>query len=140
MPSYDFRCPDCRWRGVLRFKSFADYDTAEKTCPRCQGKNVVRSIRRVAILRSEDSRFDAMEDDSALAGLEDADPQTLGRFMRRMSAESGEDLGDEFNEVVGRLEKGEDPESIESSLEASGAAGDILGGGADDGGLGGGDF
>ena len=48
--------------------------------------------------------------------------------MRQMSQEMGEDLGDEFNEVVGRLEKGESPESIEKSMPELGD----MNGGLDD--------
>jgi len=48
--------------------------------------------------------------------LADADPATLGRFMRRMADETGEDLGEEFNTIVERLERGEDPESIEADF------------------------
>jgi len=40
-----------------------------------------------------------------------------------MADETGEDLGPEFEEVVGRLEAGEDPESIESSMPDLGAPG-----------------
>lgn len=40
----------------------------------------------------------------------------MGRFMRQMSHEMGEDMGDELEEVAGRLEKGESMESIERSL------------------------
>jgi exonuclease VII small subunit len=40
----------------------------------------------------------------------------MGKFMRKISQEMGEDMGDEFNEVVDRLEKGESPEAIEESL------------------------
>lgn len=137
MPSYDFRCPDCKWRGALFFKSFAAYDSSEKVCPRCQGKNLVRSIKRVALMRSEGSRLDNLEDDSALDELENADPKTLGRFMRKMSEETGEDLGEEFGEVVSRLEKGEDPESIEKSMDFSDMP-DDTGGMGMDGGFGGG--
>ena len=36
--------------------------------------------------------------------------------MRKMSSELGEDMGDEFNEVVGRLESGESPDAIEQSM------------------------
>jgi hypothetical protein len=36
--------------------------------------------------------------------------------MRKMSDEVGEDLGPEFDEVVGRLEAGESPEDIEKSM------------------------
>jgi hypothetical protein len=36
--------------------------------------------------------------------------------MRRMSQEVGEDMGPEFDEMVGRLEAGESPEQIEQSM------------------------
>ena len=55
-------------------------------------------------------------DDSFLDDLDTEDPRTLGRMLREMSSEVGEDLGDEFEEVVGRLEKGENPEDIEASM------------------------
>ncbi len=45
-----------------------------------------------------------------------------------MGSEMGEDLGSEFNEVVDRLEAGENPESIEESMPELGGGG----GGADD--------
>ena len=49
--------------------------------------------------------------------------------MRKMGDEMGEDLGPEFDEVVGRLESGEDPEAIEKSMpDLLGGAGDDLGG------------
>lgn len=66
----------------------------------------------------------------ALDGL-DEDPQAMGRLMRKMSSEMGEDLGPEFDEVVDRLEKGQSPEEIEASMpDLSDAAGS--GGGGDD--------
>jgi hypothetical protein len=70
--------------------------------------------------KSEDARMDGLMDDSALAGLDD-DPRSMGKFMRKMSSEMGEDMGDEFNEVVDRLEKGESPDSIEKSMPDLGA-------------------
>jgi hypothetical protein len=66
-----------------------------------------------------------------LAGLDEEDPRSLGRYMRKMSKEMGEDLGDEFDEVVGRLESGESPESIEDSMPDLGAGDAGLGGGDD---------
>ncbi len=116
MPSYDYRCEDCKRRVVLTFRTYAEYDAAEKTCPRCHGTNLTRLISRVAVAKSEESRLSSLEDDTALDDLADADPATLGHYMRHMSSEMGEDLGDEFNEVVSRLERGEDPESIEASM------------------------
>lgn len=57
-----------------------------------------------------------MSDD--LAGLEDLedDPKALGRAMRKMGKEMGEELPGEFDEVVDRLEAGQSPEEIESAL------------------------
>ncbi len=119
MPSYDFRCDNCQRRVMLTYKTYADYDQAVPTCTYCGSTHMTRWITRVGVAKSFGSRFGSAEsDDSALADLADADPATLGRYMRQMSDETGEDLGDEFNHVVDRLEKGEDPASIEASMAA----------------------
>jgi hypothetical protein len=73
-------------------------------------------VSRVAVLRSEESRLESLADPSSLAGLDENDPRSLARWMRKMSGEMGEDLGAEFNEVVDRLEAGESPEEIEKSM------------------------
>jgi hypothetical protein len=57
-----------------------------------------------------------MADSSALGDLDENDPRSVARWMKKMSGEAGEDLGDEFREVVDRLEAGQSPEDIESSL------------------------
>lgn len=48
-------------------------------------------------------------------GLDD-DPRTLGRVMKKMGKEMGEELPAEFDEVVDRLEAGQSPEDIQSAL------------------------
>jgi hypothetical protein len=68
------------------------------------------------VLRSDESRLDDMADPTAMGDLDENDPRSIGRWMRRMSAEMGEDLGDEMTEMVDRLEAGESPESIEESM------------------------
>ncbi len=74
--------------------------------------------------------MESLADPSSLAGLDENDPKSMARWMRKMSSEMGEDLGPEFSEVVDRLEAGEDPESIEQSIPELGGAGGT--GGADD--------
>lgn len=123
MPVYEFRCQDCR-RLVRLTYSVAEYGEAEPVCPHCQSRNLKRRIGRIALAKSEDARVDSLMDESALAGLDEEDPKSIGRFMRKMSREMGEDLGDEFNEVVDRLESGESPESIEESMPDLGLGGD----------------
>lgn len=111
--------------------SFSEYEEATPTCMHCGSAKLRRRIGRVAVAKSEDARMDSLMDESALAGLDEEDPQALGRFMRKMSREMGEDLGDEFGEVVDRLEKGQSPEEIEESMpelaDSAGAMGDDFG-------------
>jgi hypothetical protein len=71
------------------------------------------------VAKSDDSRMDSLagdfSDPSALAGLEN-DPQAMGRMLRKMGNEMGEDLPPEFSDVADRLEKGQSPEDIEKEL------------------------
>ena len=80
-------------------------------------------ITGYAFVRSEESRLESLADPASFSGLDENDPKSIGRWMRKMSSEIGEDLGGEFNEVVDRLEAGEDPESIEKSIPDLGGAG-----------------
>ncbi len=73
-----------------------------------------------------DSLAGDFSDPAALAGLE-KDPQAMGRMMRKMGSEMGEQLPPEFNDVVDRLEKGQSPEQIEKELPDLGGD-DALGG------------
>lgn len=125
MPIYEYSCHDCKRRVSLLWRSFNDAASREAVCPRCGGTNLTRLISRVAVVRAEGSRLDDLSDsgvDDAMSGLDENDPKSLARFMRKMADETGEDLGPEFEEVVGRLEAGEDPESIEESMPDLGAS------------------
>jgi len=126
MPTYQYHCLDCH-KGFETFMTYAEYGTRQAACPHCDGQNVRRRIGRIRIARSEDSRLDDLADPSALEGLED-DPQALGKMMRQMSSEMGEDLGPEFDEVVDRLEAGQSPEEIENAIPDLGDDSGGLGG------------
>ena len=117
MPIYEYRCQECK-RHVTLPISYDEYDGANPSCPQCSGAKLQRLISGVRVLRSEDSRIESLADPSSLGDLDENDPRSVGKFMRRMSREMGEDMGPEFDEMVGRLESGEDPESIESDIEA----------------------
>ena len=114
MPNYSYRCSDCRKRFEV-YMTYNEYGTLPVACPNCGSANVVRRIGRVRFARSEESRLDSLADPGDLAGLED-DPKALGKMMRRMSREMGEEMPPEFDEVVDRLEAGQSPEDIESAL------------------------
>lgn len=115
MPTYDFICNDCNQRFDV-FLTFAEYGKKKISCAHCNSKNVRRRMTRVRVAKSEESRMESMADDfSGFEGLED-DPKAMGRMMRKMGKEMGEELPPEFNEVVDRLEKGQSPEEIEKEI------------------------
>ena len=122
MPTYDFVCNHCAQRFDV-FLTFAEYGKKPVACPHCQSKNVRRRMTKVRISKSDSSRMDSLADD--FPGLEnlDDDPQAMGKMMRKMGREMGEDLPPEFNEVVDRLEKGQNPEQIEQEIPDLGNAG-----------------
>ena len=115
MPIYEYRCYDCRRRVSIFYRSFAASE-GQPTCPRCGGKRLARLMSRVAVVRSEDSRLDDLADPSMLDDLDENDPKSLARWMRKMSDEVGEDMPTEFGEVMDRLESGQSPEEIEEAM------------------------
>ncbi|MCB0201617.1 MAG: zinc ribbon domain-containing protein [Anaerolineae bacterium] len=124
MPIYEYRCADCRRRVSVWWRTYSDAEAGDPVCPRCGGTQLSRLVSRVAVLRSEESRLDDMADPSAFGDLDEDDPRSIGRWMRRMSAETGEPLDGEFSEVIDRLESGESPESIERSMPDLGGTAD----------------
>jgi putative FmdB family regulatory protein len=120
MPLYEYHCNSCR-RRVTLLRSFSE--TSTPCCPRCDSEDLTRLVSRVAVVRSEESRLEALADPSSLAGLDENDPRSIARWMRKMSSDMGEEMGPEFDEMVDRLEAGESPEEIERSMEGLGEAG-----------------
>jgi putative FmdB family regulatory protein len=119
MPTYEYHCKDCNHKFEL-FLSYQEYENASVSCPDCGGPTPERIIRPIRIARTEEARLDSLSDPNLLDSLDD-DPQSLGKMMREMSRELGEDMGPEFDEVVDRLEKGQSPEEIERDLPDLGA-------------------
>ena len=61
-----------------------------------------------------------MADEFSKMDENNPDPKVLGRMMRRMMEVSGQKLPGEMGEMLNRLEKGEDPDKLESEY------GDVL--------------
>jgi len=114
MPIYQYRCLNCKKRFDI-FLSYKDYGLKSVLCPHCASDQVQRRIGRIRIAKSEENRLDSLTDPSGLEGIEN-DPRAMGKMMRKMSNEMGEDVGPEFNEVVDRLEAGQSPEDIEKAI------------------------
>ena len=132
MPIHEYRCNNCKRRVSIFWRTFTEAEEGTPRCPRCDSTDLSRLISRVRVIRSEENRLDDLADPSNFPDFDESDPKSLGRWMRKMGAEMGEELGPEFDEVVGRLEAGEDPEEIEKSMpELLGEGGEDFSGGLD---------
>lgn len=123
MPIYEYQCQECGQKARKLWKSFSSINEKELVCPRCGKRKFKRLVSLVSVMDSEDTRMEKMTRESRWADVDENDPKSLGRFMRKMTQELGDeagDLGPEFDEIVGRLEAGEDPEKIEKKMEEMG--------------------
>ena len=117
MPAYDYRCRECKTQFTEQYTSIEAMESDTPECPNCGSRDLAQLINRVAVTTDEDTRLERLADPSQLAGLED-DPKALGRYMKKMARETGEDFGDEFTEVATRLQSGEPIESIDESMSS----------------------
>ena len=118
MPIYEYRCEDCRRKTtVLTLRVSASVDP---TCDHCGGTKLRRLMSRFATPRSEDARLEGLADPSSMGDIDESDPKSMARWMRKMGKELGEDVaGDDFDQMVDEMEAG--------GLDEDGGAG-----GADD--------
>jgi len=72
----------------------------EVRCRRCGSANLEKLFSRFATPKSEDARLESLADPSAMAGVDENDPQSVARFMKRMGKEMGEDFGDDIDQAI----------------------------------------
>jgi putative FmdB family regulatory protein len=107
MPIYEYQCEKCRkMTSVLTTRISEKVDAV---CTHCGGKKMRRLMSRFAMPRSEESRMDSLADPSKMRDLDENDPKSVARMMKRMGTEMGDEFsGPEFDEAVQELESGGD--------------------------------
>lgn len=111
MPIYEFECLDCGRRTTALVLTRARI--GEVRCRNCGGARLEKLFSRFAMPRSEESRLEALADPSALGDVDEHDPASVARWMKKMGKELGEDMGSDFEEALeegmsGRGEEGEE--------------------------------
>jgi len=126
MPIYEYDCRDCR--RVVSILVLRPSAAAAPACPRCGGSALSRVMSRFATVKSEEARLESLADPSSLGDLDENDPSSVGRFMKRMGQEMGDELGDDFNEAVDEAmaeESGSDGDEAPSGSGADSSLGDL---------------
>jgi putative FmdB family regulatory protein len=109
MPIYEYLCRSCRKKTSALVMSRER--ESEVRCKHCGGADLEKLWSRFAAPKSEEARLESLADPSAFAGLDENDPRSVAKFMKKMGQEMGEDVGD--------LEQ-----AMEEELAAAGAGGE----------------
>jgi len=143
MPIYEFYCPDCHT--VYSFFSAGIDTEARPDCPKCGHLQLGRRPSRFATVKlggSDDADLDA---DDPFAGVDEErmeramealgaefegmdenaepSPREMSHMLRRFSEITGLEAGPKLQEMLARLERGDDPEALEEEF-GSGDEGD----------------
>jgi putative FmdB family regulatory protein len=105
MPIYEYRCRKCGKRfSVLTLRVS---ETVKPVCTKCGSGAADRLMSRFATPRSEESRLDSLADPSNLGDLDESDPKSVARWMRKMGKEMGDDMdGGDVDEMIDEMEGG----------------------------------
>jgi len=121
MPIYEYDCRDCR--RVVSLLVLRPATAEAPRCPRCGGAALTRLMSRFATVKSEEARLDALADDASFGDMDENDPASVARFMKKMGRELGDDMGGDLDEAVDEAMAGSDDDAVaHDAMSDSGAA------------------
>jgi putative FmdB family regulatory protein len=95
MPIYEYRCDKCGKKS--EFITFRISEEITEGCRHCGSAEVRRIPSRVRVRLSEETRLERLSDPSAFGGLDENDPASMARWMKKMGQEMGDELGEDVN-------------------------------------------
>lgn len=117
MPSYDYRCKTCDTRFSLSYKTYQDFDAAQKSCPNCASTTLARIINRIAI-QKPGRDYTRMTSGEMLSVFESGDSRSVGEMFQQIGGTSPE-MALPYHEATQQLLKGETLEKVERDLRAN---------------------
>ncbi len=117
MPIYEFECLDCHRKTTALV--MVRERIGEVRCGKCGSANLEKLFSRFASPKSEEARLESLADPSVMGGVDENDPQSVARFMKKMGREMGEDFGGDIDQAI--------EEEMSGGAEGGGA--DATGGG-----------
>lgn len=115
MPIYEYTCLKCKRKMsylVLVPSSF------QPVCKRCGSTEMEQMYSRFATPKSEERRLESLADPSSFAGLDENDPGSVARWMKKMGKEMGEDMGEDMDQIAEEAAE----EAAKGSLGEDGSA------------------
>jgi len=101
MPIYEYRCTACRRKVTVLTMRVTE--AVDPVCEHCGSRDLTRLLSRFAMVRSEDARLDDLTSDAALGDVDESDPKSMARWMKKMGDELGEDVGDDLEAMTDEM-------------------------------------
>lgn len=97
MPIYEYACLKCK-----RKMSFLVHTPAtfQPVCKHCKSNELEQLYSRFAMPKSEERRLESLADPTSFSGLDENDPGSVARWMKKMGKEMGEDLGGDIDQLA----------------------------------------
>jgi len=97
MPIYEYTCRSCKRKmSFLVLKPAAH----QPVCKFCRSHDLEQLYSRFSSPKSEDQRLDSLADPASLSGLDENNPASVARWMKKMGKEMGEDMGEDFDQIA----------------------------------------
>lgn len=99
MPIYEYICLKCKRRSsyLIRHRN----DVKNLRCTHCEVGQLQRIMSRFSAIQSEESRLESIADISKWTGLDESDPSSVAKFVKKMGSELGEDISrDEIDQMA----------------------------------------
>ncbi len=113
MPIYEYRCQECR--RISGFLILNPKEPFTPVCKRCGSQSLERVLSRVHVRVSEETRLERLADPTQWGGLDENDPKSMARMLKRMGQELGEDYPGEVDQLVDEAMEEAQPESGDES-------------------------
>jgi len=97
MPIYEYRCLKCRRRMSFLVMTPSSF---RPECKYCKNTELEQLFSRFASPKSEEKRLESLADPTSFAGLDENNPASVARWMKKMGSEMGEDLGGDIDQLA----------------------------------------
>jgi putative FmdB family regulatory protein len=113
MPIYEYRCQECR-----RISGFLILNLNEPftpVCRQCGSHSLDRVLSRVHVRLSEETRMERLADPAAWSGVDENDPKSVAKMLKKMGQEMGEDFPGEVDDLVDEAMESQEGEGATES-------------------------
>ncbi len=106
MPIYEYECQKCHRRSSVLTMRISE--KVDAICSHCGSDKLSRLMSRFAMPKSEEARLDALSDPTTFGDLDENDPKSVAKVMRKLGKEMGDEMGGpEMDQAIEELERGD---------------------------------